>query len=229
MKIIAVRIGDRYGPEYETYLESKLPQHEFTWIREPMQDNIQLQWNKMYGMTLDIDEPICVMDIDVLLLGDYNKIFDYPIERGQFLAMPGWWRNEESYEINGGFYKYYPRECKSIFDKFMSDPVHWQTYYIKAGLTSGPVNGEQFFIEDTVKYDTDLELVVLPKSWFARMEARKEDFTKHTVTSLNRKYSEVTGNDFMFLGNEFHPDIKLVHFTNMNNHPTNWEKYHLFV
>ena len=35
-KIIAVRIGTRYGPEYEKYLESKLPEYEFNWIREPM-------------------------------------------------------------------------------------------------------------------------------------------------------------------------------------------------
>ena len=31
-------------------------------------------WN-----ALDIDEPICVMDIDVLLVNDYEKIFDYPV------------------------------------------------------------------------------------------------------------------------------------------------------
>ena len=35
MKIMAVRIGDRYGPEYEKYLEEKLPEYEFIWIREP--------------------------------------------------------------------------------------------------------------------------------------------------------------------------------------------------
>ena len=63
MKIIAVRIGEKYGPEYEKYLESKLPQHEFVWVREPINDKVQLQWNKMYGMNLDIDEPIVVMDI----------------------------------------------------------------------------------------------------------------------------------------------------------------------
>ena len=34
MKIVAVRIGDRYGPEYEKYLEEKLPEHEFIWVRE---------------------------------------------------------------------------------------------------------------------------------------------------------------------------------------------------
>ena len=41
----------------------------------------------MWGMQLDIDEPICVMDIDVLLVNDYKKVFDYPIQRGEFVAM----------------------------------------------------------------------------------------------------------------------------------------------
>ena len=76
MKILAVRIGDKYGPEYEDYLEEKLSDYELVWIREPYEKGIALQWNKMYGMQLDIDEPICVMDIDVLLINDYKKIFD---------------------------------------------------------------------------------------------------------------------------------------------------------
>ena len=71
--------------QYETYLESKLPEHEFIWIREPYHDQVTLQWNKMWGMQLDIDEPICVMDIDVLLVNDYKKVFDYPIQRGEFV------------------------------------------------------------------------------------------------------------------------------------------------
>ena len=66
MKIVAIRVGDKYGPEYETYLQEKLPQHEFIWIRKPIREDVLLQWNKMYGMSLDIDEPIVVMDIDVL-------------------------------------------------------------------------------------------------------------------------------------------------------------------
>ena len=47
MKILAIRIGDRYGPEYETYLEEKLPEYEFIWIREPIRPDVKLQWNKM--------------------------------------------------------------------------------------------------------------------------------------------------------------------------------------
>ena len=76
MKLVTVRIGEKYVPEYETYLEKKLPDYEFIWVRKPIQDNVMLQWNKMYGMNLDIDEPICVMDIDILLVNDYRKIFE---------------------------------------------------------------------------------------------------------------------------------------------------------
>ena len=50
MKILAIRIGDKYGPEYETYLERKLPNHEFIWVREPYDTGVVLQWNKMWGM-----------------------------------------------------------------------------------------------------------------------------------------------------------------------------------
>ena len=48
MKLVTVRIGNKYGPEYETYLEKKLPDYEFIWVREPIRDDVLLQWNKMY-------------------------------------------------------------------------------------------------------------------------------------------------------------------------------------
>ena len=170
MKILAVRIGEKYGPEYEDYLEKKLSGEGYTleWIREPYHPKVTLQWNKMWGMQLDQDDPICVMDIDVLLMGDYKKIFDYPIKQGQFLAMPGWWRDtkKEGYFINGGFFKYYPKDCKYIYDKFMSDIHGWQRYYIDNGVTKGPVNGEQYFVEDSVK--ERLQLIMLPNHWFTR-------------------------------------------------------------
>ena len=231
MKIVAVRIGDRYGQEYEDYLESKLSDYEFIWVREELQPNIKLQWNKIYGMMLDTDEPICVMDIDVLLINDYKKIFEYPIKRGQFAAMSGWWRDVEEPErsrftINGGFYKYYPKDCKDILEKFMSNPEHWQRTYIEQGFTTGPINGEQHFIEDSV--NEYLELVKLPDSWFCRMDSKKGHDARHRLSWLNSKYKKVSGNPYMFLGNQFHNDIKLVHFTHMDNHPHNWEKINLF-
>ena len=122
MDIVCIRIGEKYGPEYEDYLNKKLSKYNIIWIREPYHPKVTLQWNKMWGMQLQQDEPICVMDIDVLLLNDYEKIFETPIEPGQFLAMPGWWRDTKK-----------------------------SGYYIKNETTKGPVNGEQYFIEDSVK------------------------------------------------------------------------------
>ena len=233
MDIVAIRIGTKYGQEYEDYLNKKLSKHNIIWIHEPYHPDVTLQWNKMWGMQMDTDEPICVMDIDVLLVGDYEKIFDFPIKRGQFAAMPGWWRDteKEGYSINGGFFKYHPKDCKYIYDKFMSDIRGWQSYYIEAGIAKGPVNGEQYFVEDSVK--ERLELVTLPDAWFTRWVTDEsinygKDMTKWQV-QLTNKYRKLTGNDYIYLGGEFHEDIKLIHFTNRMNQPHNWEDYKNFV
>jgi hypothetical protein len=42
-------------------------------------------------------------------------------------------------------------------------------------------------------------------------------------------YNKVTGNDYVYLGGEFHPDIKMVHFTHAMNKPHDWEDYKSFV
>jgi hypothetical protein len=185
MKILAVRIGDKYGPEYEEYLERKLPNHEFIWIRKPYDMGVILQWNT----------------------------------------------EKSGYVINGGFFKYYPKDCKYIFDKFMSDPHHWQHYYIKNGTTKGPVNGEQYFVEDSVK--ENLELITLPDAWFTRWVTDEsinygKNMTKWQI-ELTNKYSDITGNDYIYLGGEFHEDIKFVHFTHSLNKPHLWEDYSIHV
>ena len=233
MKIFAVRIGDRYGPEYEKYLEDKLPEYEFVWIREQINPKVLMQWNKMYAMNTGIDEPVCVIDIDMLLINDYKKIFEYPIERGEFISIPGWWRDteREGYSLNGGFFKYYPTDCQYIYDKFMQDIDYWQNYYIKNGVTKGPINGEQYFVEDSV--NEKLKLKLIPTSWVTRWcsdEAVINGQDMHTWQSRTMtKYQELTGNEYIYLGGEFHPDIKLVHFTHHANKPHDWEGYKYFV
>ena len=230
MNIVAVRTGDRYGPQYETYLESKLPEHEIGWVREPFDPRVNLQWIKMVEMRMAVDELICVIDIDLLLINDYQKIFDYPIERGQFLAAPEWWRwgfkdLETRFTINGGFYKYYPKDCRYIYDKFMRNPLHWQTYYIKEGFTTGPVNGEQHFVNDAVL--EQLELIRLPNEWFCKMEARPD--VELSLSKINTRFKEVTGHSYAYLGGQFWPTISFVHFTHAANIPHMWDDYKLFV
>ena len=229
MKIICVRIGERYGPEYETYLEEKLPEYEFIWIRKPYNDKVLLQWNKMWGMQLDIDNPICVMDIDMLLVNDYKEVFEFPIQRGQFAAIPGWWREHTpNHKINGGFFKYYPKDCKYIYDKFMSNIEYWQSYYIENGTTIGPVNGEQHFVEDSVK--EKLELVILPNAWVSRWCTDKkvlEDDKDLVRWKLNmtKKYNKASNNMYIYLGGKFHNDLKFIHFTQSLNKPHEWKDY----
>ena len=232
MKIFAVRIGDRYGPEYEKYLEAKLPEYEFVWIREQIHPDVLMQWNKMTAMNQDIDEPVCVIDIDMLLVNDYKKIFEYPVKRGEFVAMPGWWRDtlKEGYSLNGGFFKYYPKDCKYIYDKFMKDIDHWQNHYINNGVTKGPINGEQYFVEDSVK--ERLELTLIPNSWVSRWCSDEiviggKDMAQWQIKTTT-KYRELTGNNYIYLGGEFHEDIKLVHFTHHANKPHEWEGYKYF-
>jgi len=231
MKILAVRIGNKYGPEYETYLQNKLPEYDFIWVREPINSEVLFQWNKMRGMNLDIDEPICVIDIDILLVNDYKKIFEYPINRGEFLAMPGWWRDtkKEGYKINGGFFKYYPKDCKYIYDKFMSNISYWQSYYIEKGITAGPVNGEQYFVEDSVK--EKLILKTIPDSWVTRWVSNDliiDKTNEEWQANLTKKYKDLTGNQYIYLGGEFHDDIKIVHFTHSINKPNEWKDYKNF-
>lgn len=244
MKIFCVRIGNKYGPQYEEYLESKLShKYEIVWIRKPFDERVLLQWNKMYPMSLDVDEPVVVMDIDLLLINDYEKLFDYPIERGQFVAMPDWWNmghKEKGYTLNGGFFKYYPKDCRYIFDRFMADPGYWQRFYIDNGTTSGPVNGEQYFVEEAVRQG--LELVLLPKQWFTRWATRDavlnyenlwsirdESYYEKWLFHMEMRWRDATGLDGLYMGGEFHPEIKVVHFTHSMNKPHEWEDFELFI
>jgi len=198
-RVFAVRIGDKYGPHYEDYINSKIP--NVTWIRE---ESIgKLQWNKLIPMSLNIDEPVVVIDIDMFFIHDYMDIINYPIEPGEFVSMPGWWQDAKGYTMQGGFQKYYPKDCKYIYDEFISKPDYWMEYYIKNGTTIGPINGEQYFIEDQVK--KRLKLKLAPKTWVTRWE---HQMTERLEFSLNLYYQA----DWLRLGEEFYPDLRVIHF-----------------
>jgi len=232
MKIFIVRIGDKYGVGYENYLVKKLSKYEVIWIRKPFDPRVKLQWNKLKVMSLKIKEPVCVIDIDILLINDYLKLFEHPINRGEFLSIPGWWRDDfGSFKINGGFYKYFPEDCNYIFDKFMTKPKFWQNYYILKKITKGPINGEQYFIEDSVNERLTLKLI--PIAWVTRMASKEfiennkdselNRFFSHNfdkwIKFMNNKYTNLTGNKFFFRNEKFHNEIKLVHYTHHNNKP----------
>ena len=201
-KVFAIRIGDKYGQDVEDYVNSKIP--NVTWIREE-KDGFKLQWNRLHLMNSDIEGPILTIDIDMLFINDYMKAIEYPIERGEFLTAKSWWRDSDGIKstLNGGFQKYYPEDCKYIYDEFVARKEFWEEYYIKLGISFGPVNGEQYFIENMV--NQRLQLKYLPESWNIRME---ENMSIKELLYLNYRYD----GEWACIGNEFNSNIKIVHF-----------------
>lgn len=210
-QVFALRIGHKYNQDVEDYINSKIP--NVHWIREE-KDNFRLQWNKIHLMNLDIDNPIVVIDIDMIFINDYMEAINFPIQPGEFLAAKSWWLqgNDVRYQLNGGFQKYYPKDCKYIYNEFKVNRKFWESYYINQGITKGPVNGEQQFVLDMVQ--KQLSIKYLPDSWFIKMENRLSD---EYLRSLNFMYPH----EWAFLNDEFHPDIKMVHFMH-EDHPVQY-------
>ena len=197
MRIYCVRIGEKYGPLYEDYINEKLADYEVIWIHQPIKPNVPLQWNKIVGFNDLSNDPIAIMDIDQLLINDYKEALDYPIEPGEFLAAPYHWGNAKI-PMSGGFYKFYPRECKYIYNEFINRIDHWTSHYIKNGYTTGPVGGEFIFVYEQMS--KKLKLKLLPDPWIERCNSEWPDKT-------------------------FDQDTKMVHFTHSLNKPHEWSGY----
>lgn len=231
MRIFCVRIGDKYDIRYEEYLNKKIEDigYKITWIREPFDDRVMLQWNKLQVMQTRIDEPVVVMDIDLLLTNNYRELIEYPINDDEFLLLPAWWNTSDKFAFNGGFQKFVPKNCNYIFKEFMSRPLYWQGYYIQEGMTIGPVNGEQFFVVEQAR--KQLKVKTIPDSWVCRWSS--EEFI-NTVRNMsyedyirneNENYANICNGATLYDGVEFNTDVKLVHFTHTLNKPSEWKEY----
>ena len=102
--------------------------------------------------------------------------------------------------------------------------IQWNTsYYIKNSLTTGPVNGEFMYVNDLIKLR--LKLKTLPDAWITRWTS---DEYHEFRPGLEEKYTEITGNKYLYK-DDFHPDIKMVHFTNSLNKPHEWSQYQYYA
>ena len=148
----------------------------------------------------------------------WDAIFD---NINQMVNAKQWWENTEVQTINGGFFKYYPKDCKYIYEKFMKDIDFWQSYYIKNRMTVGPVNGEQNFVEAAVR--ERLKIVMFEEKWCVRWT--KDTNANNYYQKLYRKYYKQN----LFQGGSFNKDVKLIHFTYSLNKPHENELFkHLY-
>jgi hypothetical protein len=165
-------------------------------------------WDKI--SFLDTDNPRIIMDIDFIVNGNLDDLFDYEVKEDTLAAFPRWWR-QGGCSINGGFYKINPGfKVQSACDKFYMDPTFWKDHY---GTMVGTVGmGEQNFIEESCP------LQILPSEWFGMYAEGSSHVTSRTQgkalisqESVNRLYFKEHGLDMMD-NNKFSEQIKLIHF-----------------
>ena len=215
MQVFCIRVGNKLGQLYEEYLKEKLFEYDFICIKEPYDQNVSYQWNKLYLMNLNIDEPICVINPDILLLNDYKQLFNTPIKQGQFIATPKWWENNKQYNIDNCFYKFYPKDCKYIYDKFISNIDNFQNEYKSNKFTFEIQDGEQYFIENNIK--EKLELITVPNEWSTRCLPSKENNEKFDDTVKIVSFKNYYDDPFSIKKPHQWPHYKLYNTSNFDN------------
>ena len=156
----------------------------------------------------------------MFFINNYKEALDYSIKPGEFLAAPYWWGNGKI-PMSGGFYKFYPKDCKYIYNNYINNIDYYTNYYIKNGYTTGPVNGEFLYVHYMLQ--RELKLITLPDAWVTRWTSEEFDLSGEHRSDLKHRYRTATGN--YLYKDEFNPMIKIVHFTNSLNKPHEWKKY----
>ena len=232
INVLTLKVGNKYSSEYVNNLYNSLlantteefnffcytedgsnlnPNIKVVNLEDPNQ--FKLQWHKIKfhkSGFADIKkgERCLILDIDWIITNNLDPIMKHKLEDNQFGCFERWWSNRRDLcLINGGFQMYNMGDTNHLWEKFSSNPEHWQEYYINNGLADGPVNGEQNFIDENAGDNR----YWFPMSWFAK-------YSSEDVVKIQRNWNrDVDPLEPYYLGGEFHEDIKMVHFSNADN------------
>lgn len=156
-------------------------------------------------------ETIIVMDIDLDVIGNVDFLFD-PIKKDVFIGSHRWWwrwredRNGE-FALSGTVYKFNIGEFEYIAHIFDKDIEFWQEYFINNGITKGPVNGEQHYVQKMLM-DRFCDVSAFPEKHIIKWN--ENDF--YQQTKLQEHYKKWSGNDYIDNENGFHPDVRIIHY-----------------
>ena len=230
--ILTLKVGTKYSSEYVNKLYYSIKRNstaDFTlycYTEDPtnlipevkavhLEDPslFKLQWHKLFFhkeefANIPNGEKCLTLDIDWVITGDMDPILSYDLPKGEFGCFERWWSNLRHFcRLNGGFQMFYMGETDYLWQEFNKDPEYWQRYYIDNGFAEGPVNGEQNFIDRHTKNKH-----WLPMEWFAKYH--DVDYKK-----INRNWErDVNPAEPYFMGGDFCDTIKMVHFSNSDNH-----------
>ena len=202
--------------------------HDGDWneniIRIPfLKKNKKLQWYKVDFFSKDLfyrynliekaqSEAIIVMDIDLEIRGNIDFLFD-PFNQDEFWCSHRWWwrwredKNKES-PVSGTVYKFMVGQFMyDVYYPFEKAINFWQEYFITKGITQGPVNGEQHYIQGCLgKGDHNLKF--FPEKHIIKWH--EGDYIMQT--KLEKEYIKWSGNEYIDNENGFHSDIRIVHY-----------------
>jgi len=237
MNILTLKVHDKYSSEYVNRLYRSIKRNstedfkffcyteDGEWLDEdiiiiPIEDTstFQKQWHKLIFhktgfANIPEGEHCLILDIDQVVIGDFDAILNHKLERGQFGCIRRWWsRRQNLCKINGGFQMYRMGDTNHIWETFAKIPNYWQHYYVENELAEGPVNGEQNFIHQHAGDNRHW----FSERWFGKYE--EKDMDKIQLQWLE----EVDAYDPFYIGEEFNEDVKIVHFSNSENKMENY-------
>lgn len=228
VKIFCLYFEGKYTPDYVEKLYNsikrncKVPIHFVCYsdtpvkcdelILLPSNTSIKQHWFKMqfFDKKFTGDGDIIVMDIDQVIISDITDMILYPVNDNELVSYCKWWGGDDL-KINGGWYKFKAGSLQAVWEKFITDPEKWQLHYFINGTVHYRYFGEQNFVYDTCA-ENDISVATMPGEWVAKYT---DDFDNNN--KLNRQYIQAFDEMYMYLGDEFNPKIKIVHFANPSN------------
>lgn len=203
LDICVTHFGNRYSTKYLDNLEKGIARNyssDFNFVVKT--DCPNRHWDKI--SFFNTDKPTIVMDIDMLVTGNLDNLFDFRYDNG-LAAFQRWWSPDRR-SINGGFYKIIPNNgTQFVYDKFYNDPeAHIKKY---GNMTGTPWKGEQLFVNNNLR-----KITYLPNLWLGvYADCIEHKGTYINQQNLNKLYNKIFDSDLM-QGESFGPHVKLVHF-----------------
>ena len=207
LDVCVTHFGTKYPTTYLDKLERGIARNyssDFNFIVKT--DCPNRHWDKI--SFFDCHRPTVIMDIDQLVVGELDTIFD--ARPRQLAGFRRWYKPGIS--LQGGFYKIIPSEENALVkEKFYQDPNFWITHY---GIEVGtPWMGEQLFVQHSVK-----TIDWLPSEKFgvyADYVWHKDKFVY--LYEFNDSYRRLTGESMVNPPCNFNKKLSLVHFIYNSN------------
>lgn len=201
--ICVTHFGDKYSTKYIDNLEKGIASNyssDFNFVVKT--DCPNQHWDKI--SFFNTDKPTIVMDIDMLVVGNLDSLFNFKYQSG-LAAFQRWWSPNRN-SINGGFYKIIPNEhTQFVYDKFYTDPNYHINKYGK--MVGTPWKGEQTFVNNNLSTITNL-----PNMWLGVYA----DFIDHKGSIIHQKTLNTIYNKIfessLIDNDKFGSKLKLVHF-----------------